>query len=208
MADPHSITPLADFLSALKAHDWYFRYSDSSSVYAKGSAEASRLLRIANESDEHMALYKRCSNAVWNQGGEKLSEIELPKPKDENKVSLFKRAHEMTKKVIQAGDDYRVTFAAALRALYAKTLALPENIPELVSDGKVFAVEFIKRSTGALRKMRCRVGVRSHLKGGAKRYDANAKRLLTVFDMEAKGYRSIPLEGIKRLTVHGRTYAN
>mgnify|MGYP000021997382 CR=1 FL=1 len=81
------------------------------------------------------------------------------------------------------------------------------NLKKLVSDGKIFHVEFIKRSTGELRKMRCRLGVTKHLKGGGKAYSAKAKKLLTVFDMEAKGYRSIPIEGICSLQVGGQQFS-
>lgn len=80
------------------------------------------------------------------------------------------------------------------------------NLQNLVSDGSIFYVEFVKRSTGTLRKMKCRTGVKKHLKGGKKAYNSTAKGLLPVFDMEAKGYRSIPIEAIKRLTVGGQSF--
>jgi hypothetical protein len=60
------------------------------------------------------------------------------------------------------------------------------NFRNLVSDGSIFYVEFIKRSTGTLRKMRCRTGVKKHLKGGKKAYNSASKGLLSIFDMEAK----------------------
>jgi len=81
------------------------------------------------------------------------------------------------------------------------------NLKKLVSDGKIFHIEFIKRTTGELRKMRCRLGVTKHLKGGDKKYSPKAKQLLTVFDMESKGYRSIPVEGICSLTVGGQLFS-
>ena len=54
--------------------------------------------------------------------------------------------------------------------------------------------------------MKCRTGVKKYLKHGKKGYSAKAKNLLTVFDLEAKGYRSIPVENIKRLSVGGQTF--
>ena len=36
-----------------------------------------------------------------------------------DKSQIFKKAHEITKKVIQPGDSYQVTFAAALREIYS-----------------------------------------------------------------------------------------
>ena len=218
MATTDLIT-LPEYLEALKAHDWYYNYAEGSD-YHRGAAESKRLETIAKQSDEHSALYQQCMDIhnAWyrfrtGQGAEPkmyIRDIELPK-KDEQKVSLFKQAHELTKQIIRTGDNYRATFGAALKMLYAQiaptTRSIPEDIYPLVSDGKVFAVEFIKLSTGRLRKMRCRVGVKSHLKGGRKAYDAKSKGLMTVFDMEAGGYRSIPLEGVQRLTVHGQTYS-
>jgi len=80
------------------------------------------------------------------------------------------------------------------------------NLYKLASDGKIFQVEFIKRTTGELRKMRCRLGVKKYLKGGVKKYASKDKQLLTVFDMDAKGYRSIPVEGIRLLKVGGQSF--
>ena len=80
------------------------------------------------------------------------------------------------------------------------------NLRNLVSDGKIFSVDFIKRSTGELRTMTARMGVRKHLKGGNKAYNPSQHNLLTVFDMDKRGYRSIPVEAIQRLSVGGQTF--
>ena len=91
------------------------------------------------------------------------------------------------------------------------TTTLPQfnlsNLQNLVSDGSIFSVEFIKRTDGGLRKMVCRLGVKKYLKGGSKAYDTRKHNLLTVFDMENKGYRSIPVEAIRQLTVGGQTFS-
>ena len=63
-------------------------------------------------------------------------------------------------------------------------------------QGHFFTVKFYKRSTGELRTMNCRMGVTRHLKGGSKAYDASAHQLITVYDIQKKGYRSIALEGV------------
>ena len=81
------------------------------------------------------------------------------------------------------------------------------NLRNLVSDGAIFGVEFIKRSDGSLRKMVCRLGVRKHLKGGAKAYDPKKHDLLCVFDMEKESYRSIPVDAVQRLSVNGQTFS-
>lgn len=80
------------------------------------------------------------------------------------------------------------------------------NLRALVRDGQIFSVEFIKRTDGSLRRMVCRLGVKKHLKGGTAAYDAKEHDLLTVFDMEKGGYRSIPVEAVQSLTVHGQTF--
>ncbi|MCB1686874.1 MAG: hypothetical protein KDI33_00195 [Halioglobus sp.] len=81
------------------------------------------------------------------------------------------------------------------------------NLRNLVADGAIFSVEFVKRSDGRLRKMTCRTGVRRRLRGTGAKYDATARNLLPVFDMEAKDYRSIPVDAIRRLTVGGQTFS-
>jgi len=80
------------------------------------------------------------------------------------------------------------------------------NLYKLAADGKIFQVEFIKRTTGELRKMKCRLGVKKYLRGGKKTFSPKDKQLLTVFDMEAKGYRSIPVEGIRLLKIGGQSF--
>ena len=81
-----------------------------------------------------------------------------------------------------------------------------EIVRALVSDGKVFSVEFVRRSDGKRRTMQARLGVERALKGGKRAYDEAEHGLLTVFDMERKGYRSVPVEGIRALAVRGVRY--
>lgn len=74
------------------------------------------------------------------------------------------------------------------------------------SNGSIFGVDFIKRSTGELRKMTARLGVKKHLKGGVAAYDAAAKDLIFVYDITAEGYRSIALDAITALRIGGEQY--
>ena len=80
------------------------------------------------------------------------------------------------------------------------------HIREAVSDGSLFSVTFVKRTTGETREMLCRTGVKVHLKGGVKKFDDKEKQLLTVYDVQKNGYRSIPLDAIIRVKIHGRVY--
>ena len=74
------------------------------------------------------------------------------------------------------------------------------------TNGKIFYTEFIKRSNGEKRKMWARKGVTKYLKGGDKPYNADAKDLITVFDMQKVDYRSIPKESILELSANGEKY--
>lgn len=80
------------------------------------------------------------------------------------------------------------------------------ELVDKVSDGRIFGVSFSKRTTGEIRSMSCRLGVKKFLQGGKMAYSPPEKQLLTVFSMADKGYRMIPLEGIRRVSVGGQTF--
>lgn len=84
--------------------------------------------------------------------------------------------------------------------LRRKVLGIPYE------DGLIFSVIFIKRTNGEVRKMVCRRGVKSYLKGGELGYSAKDNNLLNVFDMEKQAYRSINCETIIELCLHGQIY--
>lgn len=77
-------------------------------------------------------------------------------------------------------------------------------------EGTFFSVDFIKRSTGELRKMGCRGGVQKYLKGGELNYDRKEHDLIGVWDRfvedPTKAYRSISIEGIRMLRAGGEEY--
>ena len=76
------------------------------------------------------------------------------------------------------------------------------------AHNQIFFVEFIKRSDGSLRKMLCRTGVggrKDNIKGSTPAPWSDHD-LLVVFDMQAKGFRSIPVDGIVRISIKGRKY--
>jgi hypothetical protein len=77
---------------------------------------------------------------------------------------------------------------------------------DAVKNGQIFSVTFIKRTTGEERTMVCRVGVKSYLRGGSKTFNDTEKGLLTVFDMQKKGYRSIPLDAIIKVKVNKEVF--
>lgn len=81
-----------------------------------------------------------------------------------------------------------------------------DGLRDLLSTGRFFSIEFIKRTTGELRVMNARTGVKKHLKGGELNYDPELHKLLPVYDVDKKGYRSIPLDAVQSITVDGTKY--
>lgn len=65
---------------------------------------------------------------------------------------------------------------------------------------KFFTVKFTKKD-GSTRVMNCRLGVKKHLKGGVKRYDAS--NLVTVYDLKSKGYRTVNLNTLQEIKTSG-----
>jgi hypothetical protein len=74
------------------------------------------------------------------------------------------------------------------------------------TDGRVFQVSFIKRSTGETRNITAKFGVTDKLKGGKQPYDPAKKLLITVFDVDKNDYRAIPAEGIISGFMDGKEY--
>lgn len=58
-----------------------------------------------------------------------------------------------------------------------------EQLKRAASGGKIFSVDFIKRSNGERRHMTCRNKVTKGLVGGQLPYNATAKQLFPVMDM-------------------------
>ena len=75
------------------------------------------------------------------------------------------------------------------------------NALALLNTGQIFTVTFTKRSTGEVRVMNARRGVKKHLKGGSLGYNATEKGLIPVYDMQKKAYRSIAAESITEIKI-------
>ena len=74
------------------------------------------------------------------------------------------------------------------------------------SKGRIFGVSFIKRTTGELRHMSARRGVRKDVNGEGLHYDPESKQLLTVYDMNKKGHRMLNTDTLYRLSLKGMDY--
>ncbi len=79
------------------------------------------------------------------------------------------------------------------------------EIVALANKGQIFSAQFIKKN-GEIRDMVCRLGVVKHLKGGELKYDAKARNLLPVFDMQKKAYRMINISTLRQLKISGQVY--
>lgn len=70
--------------------------------------------------------------------------------------------------------------------------------------GKFFSVEFVKKD-GSIRNMTCRRGVVKYTNGGTSTV-AHIPNLVTVYDTQAKGYRNINLDTVKRVRAGSMEY--
>lgn len=86
-----------------------------------------------------------------------------------------------------------------------------DKVENLVKDGTIFTVTFIKRTTGETRVMNARKGVKKDLKGGTLKYDPKERRLLTCWEVPQNSpnegrYKMIDVNSIITLKAHGKTY--
>ena len=82
------------------------------------------------------------------------------------------------------------------------------NIKTLKTElkGRIFSATFIKKD-GSIRKINCRLGVVKALKGGELKYNAEAANNLVVYDLQAKSYRTIPLDKLLTLRYNKKEIA-
>lgn len=88
------------------------------------------------------------------------------------------------------------------------TKITPAEAVDLIwaTERTIFTVEFIKRTTGELRKMRAVRNYKSLLVGGEAAYNAIDYKLLVVRDLDKGAIRSIPVDAIVRITTRGEDY--
>jgi hypothetical protein len=73
------------------------------------------------------------------------------------------------------------------------------------ANGKIFFVEFIKKD-GSIRRMTARRRVAIGVNGKGMSYKPLPKGLMTVYDMDNKGFKLINLLSITRLSANGTKY--
>ena len=90
------------------------------------------------------------------------------------------------------------------------------------AQGSIFSVTFVKRTTGDVRTMNARLGVKKGVTGVGMAYNPKSKNLMACYDVQKaqemkslgfddvaaakKSYRMINLEGITSLAVSGQSY--
>lgn len=70
---------------------------------------------------------------------------------------------------------------------------------------KIFSVTFRKKN-GEMRDMVCRTGVKKGVTGKGMNYCPVSKGLLSVYDMQAKGFRIVNLNTLTRLKIDGKEF--
>lgn len=79
------------------------------------------------------------------------------------------------------------------------------DIEPLVADGRIFSVEFIKRTNDEDRFMVARTGVRKGVTGRGLSFNPRAYNLLSVYDIGKRAFRFVSCERILWLKHHGQT---
>jgi len=64
------------------------------------------------------------------------------------------------------------------------------------TSGRIFKVVFSRRTDGRQREMLCRTGVKADQNGGIIPFNPISKNLFSVYDVQKKAYRFIPLENV------------
>lgn len=85
-------------------------------------------------------------------------------------------------------------------SIQTKREAVREYISNIV-DQEFYTVVFLKKTTGEVRSMQCRQHVQKYSKGGVNPCEGKPD-LLPTYSMDAKGYRTISLDGV--LEIHHR----
>jgi len=80
------------------------------------------------------------------------------------------------------------------------------------AKGKFMTVTFLKKD-GSTRRMRCRTGVKRYVKGvgsplGTPSNRLQKYKLITVYDLDKAGYRSIPVDRVLSVKAAGKTFSS
>lgn len=91
------------------------------------------------------------------------------------------------------------------------TISRQEAIDLMTECHNFFTVTFVKRTTGELRTMNCRTGVKKYVTGVGMKYNPREKNLLPVWERRSDGegaenYRNVNLNDLVTLVINKQHY--
>lgn len=91
-----------------------------------------------------------------------------------------------------------------MREVILRSMTEAFEVLDRVGDA-FFGVTFVKKDD-TVREMNCRRGVKKHLKGGELKYSPRERNLLSVYDVQAEGYRMVNVETLLEIRHEGTRY--
>lgn len=88
---------------------------------------------------------------------------------------------------------------------FVTSLSQAIRVLNSLRNGQIFRIDFMKKTTGSMRTMVCRCGVKKGQSGKGASFSFEGKGLLPVYEF-GKGYRSIPIDNIKAIKKGGTIY--
>lgn len=80
-----------------------------------------------------------------------------------------------------------------------------ENLIKETSNKRIFNVTFVKKD-GSIRKMSAMRGVKKGVKGEGLAFNPSEKNLLSVYDMQSKGFRFVNLNDVISFKANKKTF--
>ena len=80
-----------------------------------------------------------------------------------------------------------------------------ENLLKETENKRIFTVTFVKED-GSIRKMNAMRGVRKGVKGVGLKFNPSDKNLLSVYDMQKKGFRFVNLDDVISFTANKKHF--
>ena len=80
-----------------------------------------------------------------------------------------------------------------------------ENLLRETENKRIFTVTFVKED-GTIRKMNAMRGVRKGVKGVGLKFNPSDKNLLSVYDMQKKGFRFVNLDDVISFTANKKHF--
>lgn len=176
-----------------------FKIDPTAKVNLHGHPEAERIfLTLIAQTAALGALLGHDVRLVWQSNIAKLAK-RYPN-KFDSTDALFRRLDE-ERALLEANHDANIApdcEAEPLARVNLKTFLEAQ-------DGKFVGIDYIKKD-GSDRSLNGRLGVTKFLKGGDNNTEALDRSYLTVYDMKARGYRTVDLASASHVRANGRVF--